>query len=290
MQFSTILYEAREGIAWITLNRPHRLNAIGEGMPQELQQAVAAATSDDAVRVMVLRGAGRAFCAGYDLNWEGRTRAAPPAPAAGWDSVQDYLRKSAGSEAAWMSLWQSPKPVICQIHGWCVGGGTDMALCCDILIAAEDARIGYPPSRVYGTPTVPMLWLYRVGLERAKRLILTGEPVTGEEAARIGLVSKAVPESVLAQEVEDLARKMAHIPTKQLALSKLLVNALFENMGFRSAHMLGTLFDGIARNIPEGRAFAEKLRRGHEGFREAIHERDAPWGDYSARPEEPPAP
>jgi enoyl-CoA hydratase len=176
-----------------------------------------------------------------------------------------------------MSLWESPKPVIAQVHGWCVGGGTDMALCSDLIYVAEDAQIGYPPARVWGEPTTVM-WVYRLGLEHAKRLMLTGESLSGRDAERLGLASKAVPEADLASTVDEVARRIATIPANQLAMSKLLVNQAYENMGLRTTQLIGTFFDGIARHTPEGIDWRDLAMK--EGFREAVRRRDAPFGDY----------
>jgi enoyl-CoA hydratase len=179
-----------------------------------------------------------------------------------------------------MSLWESPKPVIAQVHGWCVGGGTDLALCSDLIYMSEDAQIGYPPARIWGEPTT-MMWVYRLGLEHAKRLMLSGESLTGVEAERLGLASKAVPAERLADTAETMARKLATIPLNQLVMSKLLVNQAYENMGLRTTQMLGTVFDGIARHTPEGIAWRDEAMR--DGFREAVRRRDAPFGDYGER-------
>jgi enoyl-CoA hydratase len=253
------------------------LNAITRQMTGELHDAVLRANADPEVRVIVLRGAGRAFCAGYDLNWGTRAEArAQRRQDDIWDPVQDYTGMSR-NVAAFMSLWESRKPTICGIHGWCVGGGTDMALCCDLILATEDARLGYPPARVWGTPTTVM-WVYRLGLEHAKRLMLTGDAVDGVEAARIGLISAAIPAERLDAEVDALAARLASIPANQLALSKLLVNQAYENMGLRTSQLLGTVFDGIARHTPEGVAWRDLAVR--EGFKEAVRQRDTPHGDY----------
>lgn len=277
MTFETVNYSAADGIAGIVLNRPERLNAINARLIQDLRDAVASANEDASVRVMVLSGAGRAFCAGYDLDWGTRAEDASQREMSGlWDPVRDYQGMSRNVRA-FMSLWESPKPVIAQIHGWCVGGGTDMALCSDLIYMTEDARIGYPPARVWGEPTTVM-WVYRLGLEHAKRLMLTGEALTGVEAERLGLASKAVPESELAAVVDEMARRLATIPASQLAMSKLLVNQAYENMGLRTTQLIGTVFDGIARHTPEGIAWRDLAMK--EGFREAVRRRDAPWGDY----------
>jgi enoyl-CoA hydratase len=196
-----------------------------------------------------------------------------------WDPVRDYMGMSRNVRA-FMSLWESPKPVIAQVHGWCVGGGTDMALCSDLIYMADDAQIGYPPARIWGEPTTVM-WAYRLGLETAKRLMLTGQSLTGTEAVRVGLASAAVPTDDLPALVDDLARKMATIPLNQLVMSKLLVNQAYENMGLRTTQILGTFMDGIARHTPEGIAWRDEAMKG--GFRDAVRRRDAPWGDYGER-------
>jgi len=275
--FETLTYGVDERLARVTLNRPERLNAINMAMPGEIQAAVAEANRDHRVHVIVLRGAGRAFCAGYDLDWGTRLEHQVQERAQGvWDPVQD-LRVMGANVRAYMSLWESPKPVIAGIHGYCVGGGTDMVLCADQIIAADDVRFGYPPSRVWGTPTTA-LWVYRVGLERAKRLLLTGDAISGSDAAAIGLVGKSVSSERLDEEVDALARRMALLPVNQLVMLKLLVNQTFENMGLRSTQLIGTMFDGAARHTPEGVAWRDLALR--EGFRAAVRRRDQPFGDY----------
>jgi enoyl-CoA hydratase len=279
MPDSPVDYTVQEALASITLNRPERLNAINRQLTAGLEDAVQRANQDDAVRVIVLRGAGRAFCAGYDLQSAPQAEVAAQERRGAWDPVADF-RGMSQNVRAFMSLWYSAKPVIAQVHGWCVGGGTDLALCSDLIVMAEDAHIGYPPSRIWGTPTTCM-WVYRLGLEHAKRIMLTGEALDGREAERIGLITKAVPADRLADEVEAFARKLATTPTNQLVMNKLLVNQAYENMGLRTTQMLGTFLDGIARHTPEGQAWRELAVR--EGFQEAVRQRDEPWGDYSAR-------
>lgn len=281
MTYETIDLTIDGAIARITLNRPERLNAINTQLVSDLRAAVIAANDDAAVRVIVLSGAGRAFCAGYDLDWGTKGEdAAQRAMGGMWDPVRDYLGMSRNVRA-YMSLWESPKPVIAQVHGWCVGGGTDLALCSDLIFMAADAHIGYPPARVWGEPTT-MMWVYRLGLEHAKRLMLTGGSLSGEEAVRVGLVSMAVPAAQLAGEVDAFARRLATIPLNQLVMSKLLVNQAYENMGLRTTQMLGTVFDGVARHTPEGVAWRDMAMK--EGFREAVRRRDAPFEDYGETP------
>ena len=272
-------YTTRARLAFVTLNRPERLNAINGELTRGLADAVARANRDGEVRVIILRGAGRAFCAGYDLQMAPQAETQAQERTGGWDPVADF-RMMSENVRAFMSLWESRKPVIAQVHGWCVGGGTDMALCSDLIFMAEDARIGYPPSRIWGTPTTCM-WVYRLGLEHAKRLMLTGEALDGREAERLGLVSRAVPADRLAQEVESFAERLATTPTNQLVMTKLLVNQAYENMGLRTTQILGTFLDGVARHTPEGIEWRELALR--EGFQEAVRRRDEPWGDYSAR-------
>ena len=246
-----------------------------------------AATASRDVRAIVLRGEGRVFTAGYDLvadgegGW-GSPYDAPSVPArpGAWDPVRDYQFMNHNVQR-FMKIWHCPKPVIGQIHGWAVGGATDLVLCCDQLFMAEDAFIGYAPSRIYGTPTT-MLWIYRLGLEHAKQFLLTGQAIDAETAFRIGLVSRVVPAAELSAEVEAHARRFRHIPANQLALNKLLINQAFENMGLRTTQLLGTFFDGVTRHTEEAYRWVEAFSE--KGFREVIRERDAPFGDYGERP------
>jgi enoyl-CoA hydratase len=246
-------------------------------MPGEIQAAVARANADDSVHVIVLRGAGRAFCAGYDLDWGTKIENDAQKQAGGiWDPVRD-LRMMGSNVKAYMSLWDSPKPVVAGIHGYCVGGGTDLVLCADQIVATDDVRFGYPPSRVWGTPTTA-LWVYRIGLERAKRLLLTGDSIDGKSAASIGLVGRSVPPDQLDAEVDALANRMALLPINQLVMLKLLANQTYENMGLRTTQLVGTMFDGAARHTPEGIAWRDLAME--KGYREAVRHRDAPFGDY----------
>jgi enoyl-CoA hydratase/carnithine racemase len=272
MTKSTVLYAKDGRIARITLNRPEKLNAINDAMPRELREAVAAANADDEVHVIVLAGAGRAFCAGYDLElYAERPRPVPYSQNLPWDPMVDYAGMSENT-ACFMSLWRSFKPVICRVQGYAVAGGSDIALCADLVIMAEDARIGYPPARVWGCPTTAM-WVYRLGAERAKRMLLTGDLITGAEAVRIGLVSEAVPASELDATVERWAARMAGVPRNQLMMQKLMINQAYDNMGLATTQMLATLFDGITRHSPEG--FAFKARCEQLGFKQAVKERDS---------------
>src|SRR6185295_14923388 len=256
MKYTTLKYAVAGRIARITLNRPARLNAINDRMPGEIRRAVEAANGDDAVHVIVLSGAGRAFCAGYDLKQfaEGapsnRWNQSMP-----WDAMQDYRGMKRNTDD-FFAIWRSYKPVICKVHGHAVAGGSDIALCADIVIMAEDARIGYMPARVWGCPTTAM-WVYRLGAEKAKRMLLTGDIVDGKAAAKLGLVYQAVPAKELDKAVDALARRMAGVPKNHLMMQKLMINQAYENMGLASTQMIATLFDGIARHSSEGTWFKE---------------------------------
>jgi enoyl-CoA hydratase len=270
----TVLYQASERVATLTLNRPDRLNTIVPALIDAFDEALARANADPEVHAIRLRGAGRTFCAGYDIDWgvEMMEAAESGGP---WDPVLDYQTMSRYVRS-YMSLWRSPKPVIAQVHGFCVGGGTDFALCSDLIVCSEECRIGYPPARVWGSPTTAM-WMYRIGLERSKRLLLTGDPVDGRTAVSWGLASEAVPESELDGAALRLARRVAQLPLNQLHMMKLLVNQAFEQMGLHTTQLIGTLLDGSARHTPEG---VEFTRRAIEDVGGAVIERDAPFGDY----------
>ena len=271
-KFSTLKYAVAGRIARITLNRPARLNAINAAMPREIRRAVDAANADDRVHVIVLAGAGRAFCAGYDLKYYAQAAGTNAGvQAMPWDPMQDYAFMMRNTER-FMSLFRSHRPVICKVQGFAVAGGSDIALCCDLVVMAEDARIGYMPARVWGCPTTAM-WVYRLGPEKAKRMLLTGDTVDGREAERMGLVLKAVPAAALDAEVEKLAERMTSVPVNQLMMQKLMVNQALENMGLRSTQMFATIFDGITRHSPEGMAF--KRRAEKVGFKRAVQERDS---------------
>jgi enoyl-CoA hydratase len=271
----TVLYEAADGVATLTLNRPERLNTIVPALIEDLVGGLRRARDADDVRAIRLRGAGRVFCAGYDIDWGAELEVREADGAEPWDPIADYAHMSRFVDA-YMELWRSPKPVIAQVHGFCVGGGTDLALCSDLIVCAEDCRIGYPPARVWGSPTTSM-WIYRLGLERAKRLLLTGDALDGRRAVEWGLASEAAPAEELDDAALALARRVALLPSNQLHMMKLLVNQAYEQMGLRVTQLIGTLLDGSARHTPEGVRFS---RRALEDVRAAVAERDGPFGDY----------
>jgi len=284
MTYETILYERDDAIATITLNRPDRLNTIVPPMPDELEHAVVEANRDPEIRVIILRGAGRSFCAGFDFSDDFGHFKDLLSTDGHWDPGKDFIGATssfAGPVPKFMSMWRSPKPVIAQVHGWCVGGGSDMALCADLVIAAEDAQIGTPYSRMWGCYLTGM-WLYRLGLTRAKWHALTGEPLSGKEAAAIELINTAVPFEQLEAEVRRVAERLAQLPPSQLAAMKLIVNQAYDNMGLQSTQLLGPVIDGFMRNTPDALRFVDTAAK--RGVGAAITERDRPFGDYSQAP------
>jgi enoyl-CoA hydratase len=295
-ELETLTYEVDGRIARITLNRPERGNGITLEMPRELADCAERANLDPEIHVIALAGNGSGFCGGYDLvasaermGAEGRGVEAPegspidPAvmarnhdPGQVWDPVTDFQMMSRNVRG-FMSLFHSEKPVVCKVHGYCVAGGTDMALCSDLLVVADDAKIGYPPARVWGVPTTA-LWAYKLGPTRAKRLLLTGDSISGREAVDWGLATDWAPAAELDPAFESLLERVARIPVNQLVMHKaLLIQALFAQ-GLHATQMLGTFFDGIARHTAEGHEFVR--RAAAEGFKAAVRERDEPFGDY----------
>jgi enoyl-CoA hydratase len=295
-RLETLTYETSDRVARITLNRPERGNGITPRMPVELAACVERANLDPAIHAIALAGIGSGFCGGYDLvaSAEGdiselgaveapagspldpATIAANHAPGSNWDPVTDYQFMSRNVRG-FMSLFHSEKPVLCKVHGYCVAGGTDMALCSDLLVVADDAKIGYPPARVWGSPTTAM-WASRLGPMRAKRLLLTGDSLTGAEAAEWGLATEAAPVAELDVRFERLLERVARMPLNQLVMMKLLVNQTVQAQGLTQTQVLGTFFDGIARHTEEGHGFVR--RAAEDGFREAVRERDEPYGDF----------
>jgi enoyl-CoA hydratase len=270
MNLATISYAVSERIARITLQRPERLNAINTTLARELEAAVARANADDAVHVIVLEGAGRDFCAGFDLKEyaEGATGWNQDMP---WDPLIDFRMMKQFSER-FVCLWRSYKPTIAKVHGHAVAGGSELALSCDLTVMAENARIGYPPARVWGCPVTGM-WVYRLGAEKAKRMLLTGDVVDGREAAAMGLVLEAVPAAQLEARVLQLARRMSGVPKNQLMMQKLMINSAYDNMGLSNTQTLATLFDGITRHSPEGVRFRQHAAE--HGFHDAVRLRDS---------------
>jgi enoyl-CoA hydratase len=292
----TLSYETEGRIARITLDRPEHGNAITLDTPRELAACVERANLDPGVHAIALAGNGSGFCGGYDLGgsaeaWSEHPEAAEGspvdpaviahnhAPNSNWDPVTDF-QMMWRNVRGFMSLHHSEKPVLCKVHGYCVAGGTDMALCSDLLVVAEDAKIGYPPARVWGSPTTA-LWAQRLGVMRAKRLLLTGDSLTGAEAAQWGLATEAAAPERLDERFEALLERVARLPVNQLVMMKLLCNQVDYSQGLHTTQLLGTFFDGITRHTEEGHGFVR--RAAEAGFKEAVRERDEPFGDYGLR-------
>lgn len=304
-ELKTMLYEVDGRIARITLNRPERGNGITFDLPRELAWCVEQADLDPRIHVMALSGKGKGFCGGYDLVLSAETRmkddqdknaiiddrdfpennpmssevqAENHSPDKTWDPMIDYQMMSRNMKG-FMSLFNANKPVVCKVHGFCVAGGTDMALCSDLLVIADNAKIGYPPARVWGSPTTS-LWAYRMGIEKAKRLLFTGDCLNGEEAVEWGLAIESAPPEKLDERFETLLGRIARMPVNQLIMMKLLINQTVTNAGLTSTQIIGTVFDGITRHTREGYAFQQKAFT--NGFKEAVRERDKPFGDFGA--------
>ncbi|HEY8771421.1 MAG TPA: crotonase/enoyl-CoA hydratase family protein [Thermoleophilaceae bacterium] len=270
----TLTYAGDGRVARITLDRPERANAITLDTPCELAEAVERANLDPEIHVIALSGNGKGFCGGYDLKEFAEQGMPNHDPGEVWDPVLDWQGMSRNVRG-FMSLFHSDKPVVCKVHGFCVAGGTDMALCSDLLLIAEDARIGYPPARVWGSPTTA-LWAHRLGPQRAKRLLFTGDLIDGAQALDWGLAIEAPPAAELDERFEALLQRIALMPVNQLVMMKLLVNSTVEAQGLAATQTLGTLFDGVARHTEEGYAFQKRAMEA--GFKEAVRKRDEPYG------------
>jgi enoyl-CoA hydratase len=295
-EYRTLTYEVDGRIARITFNRPDRGNAITADTPLELAATVERADLDPNVHVMLLSGRGKGFCGGYDLSIYAEQGGRPGAdsdPAAGtvldpavqarnhdpaehWDPMLDYAMMSRFNRG-FASVLHANKPTVAMLHGFCVAGGTDIALYCDQIICADDTKIGYPPTRVWGIPAAGM-WAHRLGDQRAKRLLLTGDCITGRQAAEWGLAVESVPAERLREHTEALVARIAMLPVNQLMMVKLALNSALLAQGVATSTMVSTVFDGIARHTPEGYAFQQ--RAASDGFREAVRARDEPFGDH----------
>jgi enoyl-CoA hydratase len=279
-----VLYAKSGGVATITLNRPGKANTIRADVALGLHGALQNANWDDDVRVIVLEGAGDNFCAGFDFSGglEHQRIYREQGYDPGMDAYFAANRFTSGIEI-FMGLWRGLKPTIAKVHGYCLGAGSELALCADLVVASDDARFGTPYSRVWGCHLTGM-WVHRLGLAKAKYYALTGEWISGREAAEIELINFSYPLEELDDRVTALAGKLATIPLTQLAAMKLVVNQAYDNMGLQSTQTLGPILDGIMRNTPEGRAFVRLAR--DEGVKRAVADRDAPFADYSQAPAE----
>ncbi|MEQ8277409.1 MAG: crotonase/enoyl-CoA hydratase family protein [Deltaproteobacteria bacterium] len=295
--FETLTYDVADRVCRITLNRPERGNGLTPTLIRELAEAVERADLDPDVHVVQLAGNGKGFCGGYDLvdsaetmgKAEGSnvplgaptdpaTIAANHDPSRTWDPMVDYGMMSRNVRA-FMTLFHATTPIVCKVHGFCVAGGTDLALCSDLLVIADDAKIGYPPSRVWGSPTTA-LWAARLGPQRAKRLLFTGDCLSGAEALAWGLAIEAPPKAELDACADALTSRIAKMPKNQLQMMKLLVNTQVHAQSLGPTQVLGTILDGATRHTPEGYAF--QRRAAEVGFKQAVRERDAPFDDEGA--------
>ena len=273
--------EKRGAVRELVLCRPEAYNTITPQLREELVAEIDTAERDPGVRVILLRAEGPAFCAGFGLDWSTEAQAGETDGTRVWDSMADLSMISTFA-GAWARLHEASKPTVAAVHGWCIAGGTDLVLNADLIVAARSARFGYPPSRVWGTPEAPWLWVARLGLERAKRYLLTGDEIEGEEAARIGLVLECVDDAELLEHARRLADRMARVPLSQLQMLKLLCNQVARSSyDADTSRLLGCLFDGVARHTQEGLDFVARSQ--DVGWRQAIRERDEPFGDYGSR-------
>lgn len=298
-QLSTLIYDKTGRIARITLNRPERANAITLDMPAEIADCVERANLDPEVHVIALAGNGKGFCAGYDLVIYGEQKIVPQTqerwpqgspmdvrvqcenhePGQAWDPAIDYAMMSRNVRG-FMSLFHSEKPVVCKIHAFCIGGGTDLALCSDLLVVEDTAKIAFTPARTWGVPTTA-LWTFRIGVERAKRLLYTGDCLSGKEAVTWGLACESAPQRELDNLFERLLYRISLLPVNQLVMHKLLINQALFAQGLHSTQLLGTVLDGIARHTSEGQAFRQYAA--DVGFKKAVRKRDEPFDDNPAK-------
>ncbi|HEX6165371.1 MAG TPA: crotonase/enoyl-CoA hydratase family protein, partial [Acidimicrobiales bacterium] len=267
----------------LVLCRPDEFNTITPELRDQLDAALDGAARDPGVKVVLIAAEGRAFCAGFGLDWSTQGQAVAETPAGRvWDTVADVQMISRFGDT-FAKLHTISKPTIAAVQGWCIAGGTDMVLNADLIIAGEGARFGYPPARVWGVPEAPWVWVARLGLERAKRYLFTGDELTATEAARAGMILECVPDGELAQRASALAQRMARLPLNQLQMMKWMLNDVARHQYQPdTSRLLGYVFDGVARHTQEGRDFVARAQ--DVGWREAIRERDRPFGDYGERP------
>lgn len=283
MNFETILYEKKGRVAVITLNRPEKYNTIRHPMPDEIEQAFGAANKDADVRVILLQGAGKTFCGGFDFSGglEHMEGYGIPYKAGEYDAGVDMLTALnpwVAPTQKFMSIWKSPKPVVVKVHGWCVGGGSEYALLGDIVFASEDARFGTPYARVWGCNLTNM-WVYRLGLAKAKHYALTGRSLSGKEAEEVGLINFSYPIEELDAKVWEYVNELANIPVTQLAAMKYITNHVYDRMGVQESSLIGPVFDIVMRNTREAAEFVQVAEE--KGVGAAVAMRDGPFKDYS---------
>ncbi len=278
-----IRVETQGAVRSLVLCRPAELNTITPDLRDQLDDALEAADRDPSVKVVVLRAEGRAFCAGFGLDWSTLAQATLEGAGSGraWDSVADV--QMIGTFArTFAKLHSISKPTLAAVQGWCVAGGTDMVLNADLIIAGESARFGYPPARVWGVPEAPWVWVARLGLERAKRYLFTGDELTASEAAAAGMILECVSDAELAGKADALAQRIALLPLNQLQMMKWMLNDVARHQYQPdTSRLLGLIFDGVARHTQEGLDFVSRTQQ--VGWRDAVRERDRPFGDYGER-------
>ena len=291
--FEDIEFEIESGRARISINRPEKHNAMSLRTQAEIAEALWEADADKRVHSIILKGAGASFCAGYDLASYGSD-----VPLSRLESADDKGMKRRHREIdddIWqleraqryrMAAFEIHKPVIAQIHGYCLAGGTDLALLCDILVASDDAVIGFPPVRDLGSPPNQM-WVYNVGPQWAKRLLLTGDTISGQDAQKIGLVLKSVPAHLLEKEVEFLADRFARIDPDILSVNKRSVNLALELMGAKTMQRLAAELDARGHKAQSADTFRKTVKE--HGLKSALQKRDEVFGNSRVRVDVPDA-
>ena len=277
-----IRVEDEGAVRRLVLCRPEAYNTITPELRDELGAALDAADRDPGVRVVLLSAEGPAFCAGFGFDWSTASQTRDEGIGRVWDTVADVqVIRRFGTTFA--KLHEISKPTVAAVQGWCVAGGTDMVLNVDLIVAGEAARFGYPPARVWGVPEAPWLWVARLGLERAKRYLFTGDELTAGEAAEAGMILECVPDDLLLERSTDLAQRIARLPLNQLQMIKWMLNDVARHQYQPdTSRLLGFIFDGVARHTQEGLDFVARAQE--VGFRQAVRDRDDPFGDYGSRP------
>ena len=285
--------EEEGSVRRLVLCRPDEFNTITPQLREELDAALDSADRDPEVKVVLLSAEGRAFCAGFGLDWSTASPASSTGDDGGdddrharvWDTVADVQMIGRFGQT-FAKLHTISKPTIAAVQGWCLAGGTDMVLNVDLIIAGESGRFGYPPARVWGVPEAPWVWVARLGLERAKRYLFTGDELTAAEAAEAGMILECVPDDELNGRASALAQRMALLPLNQLQMMKWMLNDVAHHQYQPdTSRLLGFIFDGVARHTQEGLDFVARAQE--IGWREAVRERDRPFADYGERPHDP---
>ncbi len=271
MKYENVIYEKKDRIARLTLNRPQKLNAMSRALLREFDAIIAELQQDKDTHVLVIKGTGRAFCSGFDLTDPER------ADHEGESTVSTLLEEREGgirAMARWFRLWEIPQAVIAQVHGYCLAGGCELAMMCDLTVAAEDAVIGYPVARMGASPR--QIWPWLIGLKRSKELLFTGDSVSGKEADRIGMINRAVPAAQLEEEVNKLAFKISQMPLDLIRLHKTGVNRTYEIMGIRNAVNYGLELHAFGHVTDSRESFESAVK--HKGLKNALEARDKPFG------------